>query len=637
MLPEKLEENLPEKYSQKWLINEGINTFFDSFINGLSLPIKQTVSEWAEKNRKLSSESSADVGDWSTSRAEYQREIMNTFTDPNIKKITLMASSQIGKTEIMNNCIGYVIDKDPGPILLVQPSLELAESWSKIRFSPMVRDTKILNSKINNLKSRDSNNTIREKVFPGGYIIMAGANSPASLSSRPIRYLFLDEKDRYPYSAGVEGDPSEIAEKRTATFWNKKIFEASSPTLKGESRIEKNYEESDKRMFYVPCPHCGQHQVLRWTNLKWDKDNDGRHHSETARYLCDSCGRLWNDVERWSAISKGHWKQSKESKGHAGFWLWEAYSSWVTLEDMVDRWLSALDKGPEYLKVFVNTSLGQVWEDKGERVDENILIKRREEYEGAPADVIIITAGVDVQNDRIEIDRFGWGFHDQCWGLGKFVLQGDPTGEKIWEELDDILRTPIKHEKFGEMEIMATGVDSGYLTQNVGHFCQPRWGRHIWATKGTSGFGRPIWAKSPNKMKGVDLSFFNVGVDAAKEVIYSRLRIEDKESPGFIHFNQSYDENHFQQLTAEEVKKINKGGRHVRFWKLKEGRKRNEALDMLVYAYAAKEGLLLSGLQLRRKYDNLCLERGIKVEGREDIKKDIVKKKGRRVIGSMLS
>lgn len=559
----------------------------------MKLPPKQTVSQWADVNRKLSSESSAEVGDWNTSRAEYQRGIMDAVSDIDTIELTIMASAQVGKTEIINNTVGYYIDKDPAPILLLQPSLDVAESWSKDRLDPMLRDTPCLRGKISNTK--DSGNTVRHKTFPGGHITMAGANSAASLSSRPIRLLLLDEIDRYPFSAGKEGDPVELAIARTKTFWNRKIIKCSTPTIKNASKIEASFEESDKRYFYVPCPHCGRFQRLRFSNVRWEKDRP-----ETAAYICRFCGSLWNDVERWNAVSKGRWHATRPFKGHAGFFIWEGYSPWVTLADIADRFLKA-KKDPSKLKTFTNTVLGESWEEIGERVDEGVLYDRREDYIIAPSEVCVITAGVDVQANRLEVDRFGWSANNQCWGLGKRVIYGDPTGTDVWNELDDILKQPVPHAIAGEMSIKACCVDCGYLTQKVGNFCKERWGRKIWATKGVAGEGRPIMKSAPGKLKKLNLPFFHIGVDTAKDTIYARLKIDDPSKSGYIHFNKSYDKAHFEQLTAEEIQTKYHQGKKTRLWTLKPGHLRNEALDLMVYAMAALEGLRLSGLSLRQQ------------------------------------
>lgn len=632
-----------EKYSDEWLILEGIKTFCDGFLKGLELPPKQTISEWADANRKLSSESSAEPGDWNTSRAEYQRGIMDAISDINCSEVTIVASSQVGKTEMINNAVGYYIDKDPCPILLLQPNLDVAKSWSTDRLAPMLRDTPCLQGKVS--ESKDSGNTVLHKSFPGGHITMAGANSAASLASRPIRIVLLDEIDRYPLSAGKEGDPVKLAIKRTTTFWNRKVVKCSTPTIAGISKIDQSFKQSDMRYFMVPCPHCGQFQKIEWANVKWEKKDSIEETAKTAYYACPHCGSCWNDVDRWHAIGRGHWEATRPFHGHAGFYLWEGYSPWVRLEEIVDNFLNAKDD-PEALKTFVNTSLGQVWEDKGERVDDDKLLARREEYTSAPPEVAVITAGVDVQDDRLEIERIGWTATNQSYGLGKVILLGDPAASRIWEELDDLLQTPIPHDLTGEMQISACCIDSGYLTQQVGKFCQERWNRRVWAIKGMPGEGRPILKRAPGKIKKLNLEFFLVGVDTVKDVIYSRLKIEDPKSAGYCHFNMSYDDNHFKQLTAEEAKTSYIKGRKIRYYALRPGRKRNEALDIFGYALAAFEGLKLHGLNIRRRWEKILARQEYAEVVREMVNKDptvnveeipkpqiLRPKKRRRVVG----
>jgi len=632
-----------EKYSDEWLILEGIKTFCDGFLKGLELPPKQTISEWADANRKLSSESSAEPGDWNTSRAEYQRGIMDAISDINCSEVTIVASSQVGKTEMINNAVGYYIDKDPCPILLLQPNIDVAKSWSTDRLAPMLRDTPCLQGKVS--ESKDSGNTVLHKSFPGGHITMAGANSAASLASRPIRIVLLDEIDRYPLSAGKEGDPVKLAIKRTTTFWNRKVVKCSTPTIAGISKIDQSFKQSDMRYFMVPCPHCGQFQKIEWANVKWEKKDSIEETAKTAYYACPHCGSCWNDVDRWHAIGRGHWEATRPFHGHAGFCLWEGYSPWVRLEEIVDNFLNAKDD-PEALKTFVNTSLGQVWEDKGERVDDDKLLARREEYTSAPPEVAVITAGVDVQDDRLEIERIGWTATNQSYGLGKVILLGDPAASRIWEELDDLLQTPIPHDLTGEMQISACCIDSGYLTQQVGKFCQERWNRRVWAIKGMPGEGRPILKRAPGKIKKLNLEFFLVGVDTVKDVIYSRLKIEDPKSAGYCHFNMSYDDNHFKQLTAEEAKTSYIKGRKIRYYALRPGRKRNEALDIFGYALAAFEGLKLHGLNIRRRWEKMLARQEYAEVVREMVNKDptvnveeipkpqiLRPKKRRRVVG----
>ena len=314
-------------------------------------PPRLKVSEWADKFRKLSPESSAEPGQWRTSRAEYQRGIMDAVNDPAVVEVVIMSSAQTGKTESLNNIVAYYITQDPSPMLLLQPTLEMSEAYSKDRLAPMVRDCPNLLDKIGDPRSRKTDNTLLHKTFPGGHITLAGANSPASLASRPVRIVLCDEVDRYPASAGTEGDPVNLAKKRTVTFWNRKLLLTSTPTVKGSSRIEQAFLASDQRRYFVDCPHCQHEQVLVWAGVKWEDD------PKAAWYECGNCNRPINNGQKLEMIRGGRWKATAEFKGVAGFHLNELYSPWRTFGDVAGDFLKAKDN-PQQLKVWVNTSLG---------------------------------------------------------------------------------------------------------------------------------------------------------------------------------------------------------------------------------------------------------------------------------------
>lgn len=544
------------------------------------------MSEWADENRQLSSESSAEPGRWLTARAEYQRGIMDALNEPDVETVVIMSSAQIGKTEIVNNLVGYHIDQDAAPMLLLQPTIDMCQAWSKDRLAPMIRDTSCLTEKIELNNRRNSANTLLHKTFPGGHITMAGANSPASLASRPIRLVLCDEVDRYPPSAGTEGDPVNLARKRTTTFWNRKILLTSTPTIKGISRIEMEFEQSDKRRYFVPCGDCGEFQHLEWSQVQWLKDEDGKAQPETAAYCCSRCSALWTDGKRLAAIRKGEWRATAEFDGRAGFHLNELYSPWVPMKLVVKSFLEA--KGsPQTLKTWVNTSLGETWEETGETVDHQGLYGRREKYLAAvPDGAILLTAGIDIQRDRIELEVVGWGEGEESWNVDYLILPGDPSRPEVWQELDDCLLATYTHETGTELHITAAGVDSSDQTSTVYGFVRPRAARRVFALKGVSGNGRPV-VQISRKQKGrnarnVDL--YQVGVDDAKGIVYSRLKIENP-GAGFCHFPMERDEEYFDQLTAEKlVTRYSKGFPRKEWVK---ARARNEALDCRVYALAA--------------------------------------------------
>ncbi|MBM3556076.1 MAG: terminase, partial [Alphaproteobacteria bacterium] len=329
-------------------------------------------------------------------------------------------------TEILANTVGYHIEQDPAPIMVVMPTERDAETWSKDRFAPMARDTSCLTGLIADPRSRDGNNKILHKKFPGGHLTLVGANAPSGLASRPIRILLCDEIDRYPFSAGAEGDPVNLARKRTVTFWNRKIVLVSTPTLRGASRIETAFAESDQRRFWVPCPDCGRHQVLAWDRVHWDKAPSGVHRPETARYQCIHCDASWSDARRWAAIRQGEWRTERPFNGVAGFHLNEIYSSWVRFETMVRSFLSAKDQGDEAMKTFVNTSLGETWIETGEAPDWQRLYERREDWQigTVPSGGLFLTAGADVQKDRIEVSVWAWGRGLTSWFVDHIVIDG---------------------------------------------------------------------------------------------------------------------------------------------------------------------------------------------------------------------
>lgn len=548
------------------------------------------LSEWADRNRYLSREGSAEPGRWSTSRAEYQRGIMDAITDPGIERVVVMKGAQIGWTEIINNGLGYYVDHDPSPVLVIQPTVEMAEAWSKERLAPMIRDTPVIRGKFKDPRSRDSGNTLRHKEFEGGYIAIIGANAPAGLASRPIRVVLSDEIDRYPLSAGTEGDPLKLAEKRQATFWNRKTLLGSTPTVKGVSVIEREFGQSDMRRFFVPCPHCDERQSLSWSQVKWDQDSDGRHAPATAHYMCEHCGALWTDVERWGAIRHGEWKATAPFSGTAGFHISQLYSPWVKLERMVREFVEA--KGnPALLQVWVNTVLGETWEEQGEAVEAHGLRQHCEQYgeNDLPEGVHYATAGIDVQGDRLECEIVGWGTGDESWGVRYEILYGDPAQQAVWNELDDLLQEKFWTAEGRLVRVRAACIDTGgHHSAQVISFCRARMKRMIWPVKGASG-PRPIWPKRASKSTNTKENIWLVGVDTAKDAIYGRFRIKT-EGPGYCHLPMDYDDDWFVQATAEKVVTRYREGRPYRVWVLESG-KRNEALDCRVYAMAARMSL----------------------------------------------
>ncbi len=559
-------------------------------------PDDLTVSQWADKYRILSPEGSASPGRWNTADAEYQRAVMDAFTDPHVHTIVMLWASQLGKSEILMNMMARSIHLDPGPMMFVFPDKENAREFIKDRLTTMIRDTPVLRERV--LPDRgnrgNSNSDLFVKRFKGGYLAVASANVPASLASKPIRDLYCDEVDRYNSSAGREGDPVELAAKRQTTFWNAKKVLTSTPGNDIESRIVPAYAQTDQREYYVPCPHCGEYQTLEWANVQWDKrivDGRREHLPETARMVCSHCGVLLYEADKFAMIPFGKWIANAPNNGSVGFRLNTLYSPWFTWAKLVQEWLHAQGK-PDEIKVFVNTRLGEAYAESGDTIKETDLYYRREKYTAPiPMGAFVLTAGVDVQNDRIEALVHGWGRGEETWVIDHAVLWGDPKESRVWQELEQYLDRDWLHESGVKLRLSATCVDSGFLTQIVYDFCRGKTGRRIFATKGMDGEGRPVLTSPAAKRTGTNerpVELFTVGTDTTKELVYLRLN-RSEPGPGYFHFPDRLTEEYFRQLAAEKMIRKYERGYPKKVWV--KTRPRNEILDMTVLAYAALKQL----------------------------------------------
>ena len=552
----------------------------------LSPPPELTVSQWADEYRRLSPEASAEPGRWNTDRAPYQREIMDAINDARCEEVIIMSSAQVGKTELILNIIGYYIDYDPSPILVLQPTLEMAQTFSKDRLAPMLRDTPALKGKVKDARSRDSGNTILHKTFPGGHITMVGANSAAGLASRPIKVVLMDEVDRYPASAGTEGDPIKLAEKRTTTFWNRKKIKVSTPTIKGRSPIEKEFLVSSMEEWNVPCPCCGKYQPYEWSRV----------HFSDVTMECKFCREHISERD-WKS-SSGKWIAAKENNRKRGFHLNELASPWKHWEDIIEDFKAAerdRKQGDiEKLKTFINTALGEPWEERGEAADDNALLSRRERYNAdLPDGVLLVTAGVDVQDNRLEAEVTGWGKGYESWGISYKKVMGSPEKEDTWDKLEQFLDTEFYFENGNSLLIAATCVDTGgHFTTEAYKFLKKmrRKQKKIFGIKGMGGEGIPLINKiSTNNVEKIPI--FILGVDSGKEILITRLQTVD-EGPGYCHFpinaDRGYDETYIKGLTSEQRVVHIKDGRAVVKWVKKSGT-RNEPLDLRNYSTAAAE------------------------------------------------
>lgn len=557
---------------------------------GLAPPPKLSPSGWADAYRYLSAEDSPEPGKYKSDRAPYQRGILDALATH--QKIVLMCSAQVGKTLCQTNALGYWIDYDPAPILWVAPTIQMAEATSKEKIQPMIRDTPRISNLID-IKSRTAGNTILQKQFPGGQVTLAGANSPSSLASRSIRYLLVDELDRYPSSAGIEGDPYKLASKRTTAFWNSVEFLVSTPTLLGVSRIADEFEKSDQRHYYVPCPHCGDRQYLQWENLSYEGKGTDSPKFDWIGYICGGCGALIEEKYKAEMLRRGEWRPHKESRT-AGFHLNELYSpfkSW--LDTAMDFEESRHD--PATFQVWWNTALGLPFEaDETTRYDWQNLLYRAEssDYQmgQVPEGALVLTAAVDVQGDRLECAVFGWGEGEQWWLIDYQQFFGDPLQDGIWDALFDYLNLERLHPLGGKIRIIKTAVDTGYLTHDV--YNQIRKRRNVIAVKGDDG-DRPI-IKAPTKQdinwrgqkikRGISL--YAVGVDTCKATLLSRCRI-DKPGPKYLNLPQDAGEFWCRGFAGSEIQvKKHKNGRPYWIWQALDN-VRNEPLDTAVYAFAA--------------------------------------------------
>lgn len=567
--------------------NNLIKNLFSEILKMAAPPKKMTISEWADENRVLSDEASAEKGRWSTDRAPYQREMMDSISNSRTEKTVIMCGIQLGKTEFLLNMVGYFIDVEPSPMMYVMPQLEMCKDFSKTRITTMVRDTPCLTNKISDEKKRDGKNNTLMKMFPGGWLKLAGSNSEASLRSAPLRVILMDEVDAYPPSAGEGGDPAQLADGRTSNFWNRKVVMVSSPLTKGSSRIEFEYEESTQEEWNHKCPSCSE-----YIPITIDLFNP-----ETITLSCPICGAVHKEYE-WKR-EKGRWIAEYPERYTRGFHITSFSSPWVPWERLADEYLKAKKK-TELMKVFINTRLGLPYEEVEEQTEAKTIQDRREVYEAqVPDDVIVLTAGVDTQNDRLEIEVVGWAEGEESWGIEYKVFRGDPGQNAVWEQLDDYLQSSFYYADGTAIKIACTCIDSGGgHTSKVYEFTKAREYRRVFSVKGMSRIGIPLIHQN-TKTKRNNATLFILGVDDGKEMLIgSRLKLEyipGEVNEGYCHFPQGeigefvrgYTEDYFKGLVSEKLmKEVTKKGTKT-YWKKVSSKIRNEALDVRNYAQAA--------------------------------------------------
>ncbi|HEM8140355.1 TPA: phage terminase large subunit family protein [Providencia rettgeri] len=623
---------------------------------GWTPPPRISVPDWADRYRKLAKEAGSTSGSWQTDTVEIARGPMLSVTESGVHTITVMCCTQLMKTALLENVFGYFAHLDPCPMLLLQPKEDAAEQFSKERITPLIRVTPILRKIVGANKQKTSKETLLYKSFPGGFLALAGAGSPDNLARRPIRVLLADEVDKYPITR--EGDPITLAEERTATFGlNWLSVRACSPTVEDESRIAASYEDSDQRRASLACPHCGHRQFPDFfKHVHWPKEGD-KHQPHLALIYCESCGAGWSEGERLRALRTIRWHQTKPfeccgsrhsplndydqawhnddeaavdkvwewseserhavyraicpdcgglgvSNIHAGYQASKLFSPWQKDKpsDIAQKYLKA--KGdPDRELAWWNTQMGLPHRPNyGKKLPIDALLARREVYDAEiPMGVVVLTAGIDTQNDRLEIEVVGWGKDEESWSISFDVIEGDLETAEPWTRLDAYLKQIWRRADGRGFTIMAACHDSGgNHTQKVYEFAKERLGRRIWAIKGesaTNGKRSPIWPnKRPTPKNRSQFKPIIIGVNSAKDSIRSRLHIEER-GPGYMHFPVDRDMGYFSQLTSERLIMKEAAGQRYSVWELPHG-KANEALDCRVYAYAALAGLFHLGLKL---------------------------------------
>ena len=618
---------------------------YQAYKDGMAPPDAIPLDEWADKYRYISAKT---MEKWHTSKVEVARGPLQAVTESGVKTITVMTCTQLLKTEVILNAIGYYMHIDPCPMLVVHPTDAAAKRFSGVRLEEMIDATPELNSRIVDTGGqRTGQNTTSHKEFPGGHVSIVSGRTPANLSMLPIRVVLLDEIDKYEDSAGTEGDPVDLAEERMSKYAaNSLSIRACSPTIRHESRIESSYLSSDQRKPIVSCPHCGYKQILYWSNVQWNKADDGTAMTDSACIVCSHCGSALTELERQRMLKSVEWRQfadftcsngkhnqpstwdmqesdkwdsegralceccnERASNRHAGFWANKLYSPFTSVPDLARKWLDA-QGNIESLKTFINTQLGESFEQAGDRIDRpDYLMARREPYDGElPNGVGIVTAGVDTQDNRLELEVVGWGVDEESWSLDYRVFPGDPSRPEVWQQLESYLNSPW-HRKDGMITyVAAAAIDmQGSHTQAVAQFCSRNMNRKFWPIRGVGGDGRPhpVWPRNPGRTNKSNVPFYNVGVDTAKNTIFARLLIES-EGPGYCHFPHGRDEDYFHQLTAEKRVRKRRGTQYFYAWE-NPGHRRNEGFDCRVYSYAALTGLQSMGWKVNMITENESL------------------------------
>jgi phage terminase large subunit GpA-like protein len=624
---------------------DGAEVYREAYFRGLRPDPDVWIDQWADEYMRIPRDTgAAEPGKYRTSRTPYAREPMRCLSPAHpCKRVVTMVASQLMKTQIALNWIGGLIHMAPSNILTLLPSLGLAKRVSS-RISKTIKATPVLRERVASSRSRDSRNTMDTKEFEGGSLYVTTAGSAANLAELSARYVYGDEIDRWEVDIGEEGDPIELAETRGSTFGrNAKFYFSSSPTIKGASRINDLFEGSDQRYYYVPCPSCGHMQTLEWERLHYSKDYSVVHY-ECAGPDCDV---LIEEYHKGEMLAKGEWRAHAEGDGETiGFHLNALYSplgwmDWKSLAKQFEKAKKAQAKGDlEPMQVFYNTRLAKVWDAAQEQTKADVLRKRArlEDFTlgSLSAAVLMITGSVDVQANRLEFMAMGWGVGMERWVVDYQVVSGDPSDERTWAALDELLKAKYRHPCGVGLGILAVAVDSGgHHTDEVYQFCRVRRWRNVFAIKGASKPGKPVIAQRPSMVdvtwkgqterNGAELWF--VGTDTAKDWIYNRYPFES--GPGALHFANDLPDDFFDQCVAErKVARYIRGHKRIEWVKGKA--ERNEALDLMVYCLAMAHYL---GLNRYKEHDWERVRQSLAQSGLFDDALGIKPVQGERVTG----
>lgn len=593
------------------MTSSAIFSNYDSVLNAVRSALQHLIpppdlmpSIWAEQNIKIPI-GNAIPGPINFDNAPYQRGMIDVIREYGIKRVSFMTGAQLGKTTIQQCITAYFIAHEPKSQIFVQPTQGDVQTFLETKLRPMIEANKSISGKMAKQRSREGVNNSRMISYIGGWLMFSWAGSPKTLRGRSAPITHADEIDGM--EATAEGDPVELLSQRAATFGDQSLrTESSTPTIAGASRVENAYNQGDKRRYYVPCPHCGEAQFLRWENVWWQgrkstniqdaqEDIDQEYDIDTAGYRCECCQQIWSDGQRIAAIRNaeklGHgWKAEKPFKGHASFHAPEMLSTFRKMREIVQSYLDKLKL--DDLQVFVNVSLGETFEENGDKADPEVLQLRAQEYVATvPMGGVYLTCGIDMQMDRLELEIVAWGVGEESWSIDYRVLWGDPLGDDVWDDLDDILHDTYLHESGSQLQISAacldTGGTAGY-TQRAYEVLKAKKNRKLFAVKGRAGWGMPIVQSPQRKQSGKDkrkVDLFIVGTDEAKLTIMRRLELE-KVGAGYCHFPHDREKEWYKQLTAEKLITRYLKGQPIREWH-KPDRARNEALDCRVYALAA--------------------------------------------------